>query len=363
MARLPQAARILPDGLPSETRSWTGLVVRGILSPDMTDELARPQQPPAPPLPASIPALTPPQSVAELGAGARFAWDEFFAGTLRNRHTRRAYARAVTHFLSWLDAGNVPLSRTTPGAVGTYLDLLPVSAPSKKLALAALRQFFDALVLRHALALNPAASVRADRHEAVEGKTPEITPAEARQLLDSIDPTCRAGLRDKAVIATLIYTAARAGAVGKLRRRDLAEDGTQYLLRFGEKGGKQRDIPVRHDLQVLILELLDATGGEQSSPASPLFPTLARRTGAFTGRPMTGGDIWRMVKRRLRAAALSARFSPHSFRVATVTDLLTQGVPLGEVQYLAGHADPRTTRLYDRRQKKVTRNLVERISI
>jgi hypothetical protein len=43
--------------------------------------------------------------------------------------------------------------------------------------------------------------------------------------------------------------------------------------------------------------------------------------------------------------------------------LLTQGVPLEDVQYLAGHVDPRTTRLYDRRQKVVTRNTVEKISI
>jgi len=42
---------------------------------------------------------------------------------------------------------------------------------------------------------------------------------------------------------------------------------------------------------------------------------------------------------------------------------LTQGVPLEDVQYLAGHADPRTTRFYDRRQKQVTRNIVERISV
>jgi hypothetical protein len=41
----------------------------------------------------------------------------------------------------------------------------------------------------------------------------------------------------------------------------------------------------------------------------------------------------------------------------------TQGVPLEDVQYLARHSNPRTTRLYDRRQKKVTRNIVERISI
>ena len=73
-------------------------------------------------------------------------------------------------------------------------------------------------------------------------------------------------------------------------------------------------------------------------------------------------DICRMVKRRLKDASLPSR-SPHSFRVTTLTDLLEQGVPLEDVQRLAGHADPRTTRLYDRRQKKITRNIVERISI
>jgi integrase/recombinase XerD len=65
----------------------------------------------------------------------------------------------------------------------------------------------------------------------------------------------------------------------------------------------------------------------------------------------------------LPVAVLPMRLSPHSFRVAAITDLLTQGVPLEDVQYLAGHAEPRTTGLYDRRQKKVTRNIVERISI
>ena len=61
---------------------------------------------------------------------------------------------------------------------------------------------------------------------------------------------------------------------------------------------------------------------------------------------------------------LPGHFSPHSFRVTTITDLLEQkDVSLEDVQYLAGHADPRTTRLYDRSGRKVTRNLVERISI
>lgn len=78
---------------------------------------------------------------------------------------------------------------------------------------------------------------------------------------------------------------------------------------------------------------------------------------------MNGIDICRMMKRRLKAAGLPGTYSPHSFRVTTITDLLEQNVPLEDVQYLAGHADPRTTRLYDRRGRKVTRNIVERISI
>ena len=58
-----------------------------------------------------------------------------------------------------------------------------------------------------------------------------------------------------------------------------------------------------------------------------------------------------------------SQLSPHSSSLTAITDLLTQGVPLEDVQYFAGHSSPRTTELYDRRQKKVTRNIVERISI
>ncbi len=95
-----------------------------------------------------------------------------------------------------------------------------------------------------------------------------------------------------------------------------------------------------------------------------MFRSAVRKTKVLTPLPMTANDIYRMVKRRLRDAGLPARtLSCHSFRATTITDLLTQGVPLEDVQYLAGHADPRTTRLYDRCQKQVTRNIVERISV
>lgn len=95
----------------------------------------------------------------------------------------------------------------------------------------------------------------------------------------------------------------------------------------------------------------------------PLFRSTLGTTKRLTGNPLTGNYVLRMVKRRLKDAGLPSRLSPHSFRVTGITDLLEQGVPLDEVQHLAGHAEPRTTAGYDRRQKKVKRNLVERLSI
>lgn len=304
-----------------------------------------------------------PLLIANAGHAAQFAWEEFFYGALRNAHTRRAYGHATRQFLAWCEGRGLALHQVSPRDVGQYFDGLQVAPVTHKLHLSAIRRLFDFLVNRHAVVLNPAATVRTERHQVVEGKTPEIPIEQARRLLNSISTQNVVGLRDRAIIAMLIYTAARIGAVAKLQRQHFYDTGDQHCLRFVEKGGKSREIPVRHDLQGFLMEYLAAAGNEEADKLFPLFRTAVRRTCQLTARPMTSGDMGRMVKRRMREAGLPARLSPHSFRVTTITDLLSQGVPLEDVQFLAGHSDPRTTRLYDRRQRRVTRNIVERISI
>jgi site-specific recombinase XerD len=153
--------------------------------------------------------------------------------------------------------------------------------------------------------------------------------------------------------------------VAKLRPGDFQYDGTQFVLRFQEKGDKSREIPVRHDLECYkgyIRAYLDAAGIAGEAEDRPLFRSVLRRTKQVTGNAMTSKAICELVKRRLKDAGLPERLSPHSFRATTAADLLSQGVPLEDVQYLLGHAEPRTTGLYDRRKKRATRNLVERIS-
>jgi site-specific recombinase XerD len=311
----------------------------------------------------ATPRDTVPALVASCSSAAIFAWEEFFGAELPNSHTRTAYLRAARQFMSWCDARGLKLEQITPGHVGQYFAQHSGSIPTKKQHLAALRRLFDRLVVRHVVVLNPAASARAERYQDVEGKTPEITIGQAQQLRKSIDTGHVVGLRDLSVISTLIYTAARVGAVARLRLSDLQHDGSQWTLRFAEKGGKSREIPVRHDLELILFAYLRAAGLSPERGSEPLFRSAVRRKKALSPRPMTAIDMCRMVKRRLWRAGLPTRLSPHSFRVTTITDLLEQGVSLDEVQHLAGHADPRTTRLYDRRQKRVTRNVVERISV
>jgi site-specific recombinase XerD len=296
-------------------------------------------------------------------AQLRFATEEFFWARIRNPHTRTAYRHAVGRFLAWAQASELALGAISPAAVAGYLDGLQaagLSIATRKQHLAALRQFFDALVVRHVIALNPAASVRGERYQQVEGKTPEM-PAEAvRNLLDTLAAGDVATLRDRALVATLVYTAARVGAVVALRREDWAPSGQDTVLHFFEKGGKPRQIPVRADLARMLTTYLREAAIDD--PRAPLFQSVTPNGGRVTGRPISANDGCRIVKRRLRQLGLPANLSAHSFRVATITNLLEQGIPLEQVQYLAGHADPRTTRLYDRRQERVTRQLVDTIA-
>jgi integrase len=182
-------------------------------------------------LPAVIDPLprrfTPPL-IEQAGNGARFAWDEWFSAEMRNSHTRRAYGYAVRQFLAWCEAHALALRDIAPGHVGDYYNELRLSVPSKNQHLSAIRCFFDRLVLRHAVLLNPTSSVRGERYSLSEGKTPEITVRQERKLLKSIRGRNIAALRDRAIAATLIYTAARIGAVAALTVGSFIHDGRPH---------------------------------------------------------------------------------------------------------------------------------------
>jgi hypothetical protein len=60
---------------------------------------------------------------------------------------------------------------------------------------------------------------RVIKYTVKKGKTPELAQEEARELLGSIDTSTVVGLRDRTLIATMIYTFGRVGGHQDARRR------------------------------------------------------------------------------------------------------------------------------------------------
>jgi site-specific recombinase XerD len=220
--------------------------------------------------------------------------------------------------------------------------------------MAAIRMFLSWLTAKGVL-------VKTEKFSRTDGKTPAFDTEQVQKVLEAIDVSHRVGLRDRALLGTLAYTTfARISAVVNLKVEDYFQTGKRPLIRFKEKGGKQKEIPVDHKLEEILDEYLDVSGLKNQVEA-PLFPIALGKTRELGTRATTRIDAARMLKRRLKEAGLPDAFSPHPFRATAITNYLENRGTLEVAQRIAGHADSRTTKLYDRRGQKVLLEDMERI--
>lgn len=307
------------------------------------------------------PAASVPVVIDRAGGNARKRFLEFFTATIRNENTRMAYARAVGAFFEWCREYRLELIDIEPIHVAAYIERHSGAPPTVKQHLAAVRMLFDWFVTGQVLAMNPAASVRGPKHVVKRGKTPVLDADQARQLLDSIDTAKLTGLRDRALVAVMMFSFARVSAAVSLKVEDYYQDGKRWWFRFREKGGKQHQLPAHHAAEAYLDEyLLAARIGEEKK--TPLFQSVTRH-GLLTGRPMTRNDALRMVKRRAKAAGLSDTTCNHTFRATGITAYLGNGGTIENAQAIAAHESPRTTKLYDRTSDEITLDEIERILI
>jgi integrase/recombinase XerD len=231
-----------------------------------------------------------PALVAGAGTTAARRFLEFFTVNIRNRNTRTAYARAGSEFLQWCEGqGIIGLALVEPVHVAAYVELLgrKMSPPSVKQHLAGLRMLFDWMVTGQAMPSNPAHSVRGPRHSVSKGVTQVISSEEATALLAGMkierkkrqdDGTDKmvpyvVGLRDRAIIAVMTYTFARAGAVVALKVEDYFCQKKRWWLRLHEKNGKVNEMPCHHKLETYLDAYMQAARIEDD----PKGPRWARR--------------------------------------------------------------------------------------
>src|SRR5450631_3958083 len=308
---------------------------------------------------ARVPALYAPTPAA----AKRFI--EYFAAHIRNPNTRRAYLHAVREFAHWCALqGFDELVDIEPLHVAAYIEQLTarLAKPSVKQHLAAIRMLFDWLVVGQVVATNPAAPVRGPKYTVRKGKTPVLAQEEARELLDSLDASTVVGLRDRALIATMIYTFGRVGAVIKMRVEDYYTQGRRGWVRLHEKGGKRHEMPCNHHLEAYLDAYINAAGIADDFKGY-LFRTAKGKSGTLTANPLAQSNVYRMIRRRAILAGIKTRIGNHTFRATGITQYLRNGGRRELAQQMAAHESPRTTALYDRRDDEVAVDEVERILI
>jgi site-specific recombinase XerD len=298
---------------------------------------------------------------------------EFFAATIRNRNTRTAYFRGVKKFLDWCAGrGARELAQIQTLHVAAFIEeeMARHEAQTVKQELAAIRKLFDYLVVKQVVTSNPATSVRGPAYSISRGKTPVLSGEEAKALLESIaiykDGEEREidllGLRDRALIAAMVYSFARVGAVVKMRGEDYYHQGRRSKLRLHEKGGKYHQVPVHHKAAEYLDAYVEAAGiGEEKK--LPLFRSIPGKNGSLTLLPLSTVDVLRMIKKRALAAGLPSEVCCHTFRATGITNYLENGGTVEGAQQIAAHASPRTTKLYDRRNDEIDQQEVERIRL
>lgn len=184
--------------------------------------------------------------------------------------------------------------------------------------------------------------VKRPKVDADHSSTEGMTKDQARALL----AVARAdGPRSHALVSLLLFTGIRISEALNASATDYGHDAGHRTLSIRRKGGKEGKVAVPAPAVEALNAYLETTGRElvkgTAGASLPLFTTA-------TGKRWQASEAFRTVQRLAKRARVEGKISPHSLRHTFATIALDAGTTLHDLQDSMGHADPRTTRRYDR---------------
>jgi integrase/recombinase XerD len=240
---------------------------------------------------------------------ARCGIEKFFRGALPNANTRRSYSVAVRRFLKWCASKNIALEYIVPVTINAYIQEITVdlSSSTVRLHLTAVRMLFDWLVTTQRVDRNSANAVRGPKYDS---NSASIDWWEKMELLESIETSTIAGLRDRAFVAVLVYASTRVGSVAAMNVGDYYERGGRWWIRFHE-GEAKRYVLAQQTMKESIDQYIAAANLPQQREGA-LFPVIRKRS-LVVGQPLSPEDALWMVRRRAKDAGLPSAACVHAF--------------------------------------------------
>lgn len=272
-----------------------------------------------------------------------------------NPQTRRAYQADVEEFMAFAGIeGPHAFRQVGRGHVLAWrrdLERRSLAGATIRRKLAALSSLFEALCEANAVQGNPVDGVKRPKVASQEGSTPAIGDHQARALLAAPDGSTLMGLRDRALLATLLYHGLRRAELCALHLVDLQERRGVRHLRVLGKGSKIRYVPLHPAAAGDIAAYLEAAG-HGGDKTAPLFQPVSNNTRG-TGQSITPDGVYRMLAKYAELVGIDVDgFGPHALRATAITNALEHDADLEKVQDWVGHANIATTRMYDRRKHR-----------
>lgn len=230
---------------------------------------------------------------------------------------------------------------------------------SRKTHVSAVREFYKWLAGRGAVRGNPAEHVA---HPKVGRRLPRVmTLSQAEQLMWAPDYSTFEGVRDAAMIALLIGCGLRVSGLVGLNESNVVPaliDGRPRLtLRTVEKGGKERQVPVPVQADLLLrvyLQHPDLAAIDRTLPSGDSVLWVSTRSRHVPAHEYRGEarrlrrkGVLRMIQAHARRIGLPLDVAhPHALRHLFGTELAEEDVPTVTAARLLGHEDAKNTAIY-----------------
>jgi site-specific recombinase XerD len=284
---------------------------------------------------------------SELALRSRGVWRSVAAWLLgySSENTRTAYARDLEAWISFCDdIGIDPLEATRPhvDAWARQMERDGRATTTVSRRLAALSSWYSWLVDEGVLLTSsPCERVRRPR-VSDESSTLGPTQEEALRLLKAASEH---SAKYEALVCLLLLNGLRVAEVVGADVGDLDCERGHRVIRVTRKGGRRALVPLAPRTVSAIDRYLDGRVD------GPLF--IGDRASGQSATPITPSGVSYIVKFVARRAGIGWPLSPHGLRHGFVTLALEAGASITDVQDAAGHADPRTTRRYDRARHRL----------
>jgi integrase/recombinase XerD len=283
--------------------------------------------------------------------------EEIWLASQLSPHTRRAYKQDVAHFIATMGiCSSDELRHVNRAVVVAWQNIMKKRNEKPRTVrrrLSALSSLFVHLIEYRKADENPVRDIKRPRVNRRQGTTRAFSTKEARMLLDAPDPATVRGLRDRAILSVGFQAGPRRSEIASLLVKDFHTNAGFKSMHFIRKGGEDLSLALNPQTAQRIEEYL-RTAGHMADLGGPLFRPVGmenpRKPHAMElRRHLHPEAIDRILRRYATKAGLAAGYSAHSMRATFITTALDKGASLEDVQRDVGHADPSTTKLYDRR--------------